>query len=122
MLSVSQSRSRFIITNLAAFQTLFAKLREASKRSSEMRISFPGELPVARVNRSASAPYLDMTSSGSIPLPSDLDIFLPSASRTSPWMTTSEKGFLPVCLSPENIMRDTQNVMISYPVTSALVG
>ena len=35
-------------------------------------MSFPGLLPVTSVKRSASAPYWSMTSSGSMPLPSDL--------------------------------------------------
>ena len=43
-----------------------------------------GLLPVARVKRSASAPYCSMISSGSMPLPRDLDIFRPCASRTMP--------------------------------------
>ena len=68
---------RFIRTNLAAFHSLFAKLRAASIFSSEKRISFPGLFPVARANLRASAPYLSMISSGSMPLPRDFDIFLP---------------------------------------------
>ena len=57
-----------------------------------------------------------------MPLPSDLDIFRPCASRTSPCTSTSENGFFPVCSKPEKIMRETQNVMMSYPVTSVEVG
>ena len=108
-----RSISRFIITKRAAFHSLFAKLRAASIFSSEKRISFPGLLPVARAKRSASAPYLSMISSGSMPLPSDLDIFLPCASRTRPWISTVSNGILPVYSSEEKIILETQKVMIS---------
>ena len=36
-------------------------------------MSFPGAFPVIRVSLSASAPYLSMTSSGSIPFPRDFE-------------------------------------------------
>ena len=76
--------SMFIRIKRAAFQILFAKLREAATFSSEKRMSFPGLLPVTSVKRSASAPYSAIISSGSTPLPSDFDIFLPCASRIRP--------------------------------------
>ena len=37
------------------------------------------------VKRTASAPYWSISSSGSMTLPSDFDIFLPCSSRTSAW-------------------------------------
>ena len=43
-----------------------------------------GALPVIRAMRRASAPYLSMTSRGSMPLPRDLLIFRPSESLTRP--------------------------------------
>ena len=101
---------------------MFVKFLAASIFSSEKRISFPGELPVASAKRSASAPYFSMISIGSMPLPSDFDIFLPSASRTRPWMNTVENGSFPVCSIDENIILDTQNEIMSYPVTSTSVG
>ena len=113
---------RFMRTKRDAFHSLLAKFRAASIFSSEKRISFPGLLPVASAKRRASAPYLDMISSGSMPLPSDLDILRPCASRTRPWMNTVEKGFCPICSRPENIIRATQKKMISYPVTRTDVG
>ena len=78
------SMVRFMRTKRDAFQSLLAKLRAASIFSSEKRISFPGLFPVTRANLSASAPYLSMISSGSMPLPSDFDILRPCASRTRP--------------------------------------
>ena len=44
-----------------------------------------------------AAPYFEMTSNGSIPLPSDFDIFLPRLSLISPWIITVWKGHFPVC-------------------------
>ena len=44
---------------------------------------------------------------------SDLDIFLPSWSRTMPWMYTSLNGTLPVKWVVIIIMRATQKKMIS---------
>ena len=113
MESGSKDSSRFIRTKRAAFQILLAKFREASTFSFEKRISFPGLFPVASVKRSASAPYLSMISKGSMPLPSDLDILRPCASRTRPWKSTVWKGALPVCSSPEKIIRATQKKMMS---------
>ena len=117
-----KSSGRFIITKRAAFHSLLAKLRLAFTFSSEKRMSLPGVEPTTSVRRSASAPYWSMISSGSMPLPKDLDILRPCASRTRPWMSTVSKGALSVYVSPEKIMRLTQNVMMSYPVTSVLVG
>ena len=66
-----------------------------------------------RVRRSASAPYFSMTSSGSMPLPRDLDIFRPWESRTRPWISTVWNGTLPVCSRAEKTMRMTQKKMMS---------
>ena len=74
----------FIKTKRAAFHILFAKLRLDFTRSYIKRISLPGLFPVASVNRKASAPYSEITSSGSMPLPKDFDILRPCSSRTSP--------------------------------------
>ncbi len=76
--------SMFMRMKRAAFQILLAKLRLACTFSLEKRMSFPGLLPVASMNRSASAPYSPMILSGSIPLPSDLLILRPCSSRTRP--------------------------------------
>ena len=53
---VPKSSGRFIRIYLEAFQSLLAKLRIASQRSGKKRMSFPGELPVMMLKRSASAP------------------------------------------------------------------
>ena len=108
-----RSMVRFIITNRLAFQILLAKLRMASHRSGRKRISLPGAFPVTRLKRSASAPYCSATSSGSMPLPRDLDILRPFSSRTRPWMSTVWKGGLPVCSQAEKIIRATQKKMMS---------
>ena len=84
-----------IIANRVAFQSLVAKLREPCTQSSEIGTSVPGLAPRARVNRSASAPYLSIQSSGSTTLPNDLDIFLPRASRTMPCRATVWNGSAP---------------------------
>ena len=44
------------MTKRAAFQSLLAKLRPPSSRSSEMRMSLPGAPPVASTKRRASVP------------------------------------------------------------------
>ena len=108
--------------NLEAFHTLLAKLRLASTLDQQKRISLPGAFPVISVYLNASAPYLSITSSGSIPFPNDLLIFLPWSSLTRPWNNTLPNGFLPICSQPENIILITQKNIISYPVTSTSVG
>ena len=78
------------------FHSLFAKLRpgaNAVSRSFGSRItSAPSELPATSVQRNASAPYSRTTSSGSIPLPSDLDILRCCVSRTVPCRYTVANG------------------------------
>ena len=76
-------------------------------------MSLPGALPVISVSRSASAPYFPITSSGSMPLPSDLLILRPCSSRTRPWKSTVLNGRSPICSYPEKIMRMTQKKMMS---------
>ena len=105
--------SRFMSTNREAFHSLLAKLPDASTLSILNLISLPGALPVARVNLRASALYSSIISSGSMPLPRDLLIFLPSASRTRPWIKTSEKGFSFIWSRADTIMRATQKNIIS---------
>ena len=75
-----------------------------------------------RVKRRLSVPYLSHISSGSMTLPVDLDIFLPSASRTRAWMYTSSKGTLSMKWMPIIIMRATQKNRMSKPVTRQDVG
>ena len=68
------------------------------------------------------SPGNDTRYSGSTPLPRDLDIFRPCSSRTRPWISTVLKGVSPIFSMPEKIILATQKKMISYPVTSMLVG
>ena len=105
--------SRFIRTKREAFQILLTKLRKDSIFSSDMRTSAPGETPISSEKRSASAPYLSMTAMGSMPLPRDLLIFLPCASRTRPCISATWKGHLPICSMPEKTMRASQKKMMS---------
>ena len=90
------SLSKFIITNLEAFQILFAKFLAASTLSGIYLISFPGAFPVTNINLKASAPYCSITSSGAITFPLDLLILYPSSPNTIPLITISSNGFLPV--------------------------
>ena len=76
-------------------------------------MSLPAELPVSSEKRSESAPYLAMTSSGSMPLPRDLVILRPWLSRTRPCTYTVSNGFFPITARPNVIMRETQKVMMS---------
>ena len=69
---------------MEAFQILFTRFLLASIFSSERLRSWPGVVPVARVNRRASVPYSSITVSGSITFPSVLDIFLPFSSLIRP--------------------------------------
>ena len=68
---------------------------------------------MAREKRSASQPYLSIISSGLIPLPRDLLILRPWASRTRPWSSTVSKGSLPICSKAEKIIRASQKKMMS---------
>ena len=108
--------------NLAAFQILFAKFDACSSFSGIYLMSFPIVVPESTENLNASAPYWSIISIGSIPFPNDFDIFLPWESLTIPCTTTSLNGFLSVNSNPCVIILDTQNVMISYPVTNTFVG
>ena len=76
-------------------------------------MSFPGELPVTRLKRRASAPYCSAITRGSMPLPRDLLILRPFSSRMMPWMKTVWKGGFLVCSQPEKIIRATQKKMMS---------
>ena len=116
------SSRRFIIVNLDAFQSLLAKLREDSSLSQINLVSLPGVIPVMSINLRASAPTLSITSSGSIPLPRDLLIFLPCSSRTSPCRNTYSNGGSPIASHPENTILITQKNRISYPVTITELG
>ena len=72
--------------------------------------------------RTASAPLRSISSSGSIPVPSDFDIRRPSGAWITEVMYTSRNGARPVNSSPIMIIRATQRKMISRAVTSASVG
>ena len=67
----------FIRTNFDAFHSLFAKFEADSSFSGMYLMSFPGVIPIINDRRNASVPYLSIISSGSIPFPRLLDIFLP---------------------------------------------
>ena len=101
---------------------MFAKFDATSSFSGIYLISFPAEIPYIKEKRKLSVPYFAIISNGSIPLPKDLDIFLPWLSRTIPWIKTSLNGSTPVCFIPENIILATQKNIISYPVTNVDVG
>ena len=64
----------------------------------------------------ASVPYRSISSSGSMPVPSDFDIRRPSGARTVEWMTTSVNGTSPSSSIPEKIIRFSQRRMISRAV------
>ena len=85
-------------------------------------MSLPGELPLVSANRRASAPYMSISSSGSITLPLDLLILTPSGSRISPCRYTVSKGISEVFLRPIIIMRATQKNRMSWPVSMSLPG
>src|SRR4030095_1664318 len=87
-----------------------------------MRMSRPWAASAASVKRKASVPYLPMIATGATTLPSDLDIFCPSASRTRAWMYTWRKGSVFMRCRPSIAMRATQKKMMSKPVTSTEVG
>jgi hypothetical protein len=57
-----------------------------------------------------------MTSTGSIPVPSDFDIRRPSGERIVEWMITSWNGMSPISSSPDMIIRFSQRKMISRAV------
>src|SRR5699024_439755 len=84
--------------------------------------SCPGVDPIKTKKRNESAPYLSMTSIGSTPLPSDLLILRPSASRINPSISTSLNGASSVHSRDCKIILATQKKMMSYPVTSTSVG
>ncbi len=68
-----------------AFHSLVAKLREPSTRAGDRRSRLAWlAASEAMVKRSASAPYLSISSRGSMALPLDFDIFWPFSSVTSP--------------------------------------
>ncbi len=78
--------------------------------------------PWVDFSRSASWEMPSITSSGSIVLPFDFDIFWPSASRTIALMYTSRKALTPANCRVVMIMRATQKKMMSKPVTSTVEG
>jgi hypothetical protein len=95
------------------------KFLDPVTHSSLMATSLPGLAPRARVNRVASAPNRPIQSSGSTVLPSDLDIFLPCWSRTSPCRAISRNGTAwdgsrsDITYRPNIIIRATQKNRMS---------
>ena len=74
--------------NWVAFQILLAKRRASSTLPMENLMFFPCEACVvsqASANRSASAPCLSITSTGSMVFPFTFDIFSPLSSVTIVW-------------------------------------
>ena len=84
--------------------------------------STPSPSPATIVQRNASAPYCRTTSSGSMPFPSDLDIFRCCMSRTVPCRYTVWYGVSPRNQHPAMTMRETQKNRISGAVTSTSPG
>jgi len=76
----------------------------------------------ASVNRSASAPYLAVMSSGSITFPRVLDIFSPCLSRTMACRNTTRNGTSPMKCRPSMAMRATQKKRMSNPVSITEFG
>jgi hypothetical protein len=72
--------------------------------------------------RSASAPWASISSSGSLPVPSDFDIRLPSGDWITEWIATSANGGSPVNSIPIITIRATQRKMMSRAVESTWVG
>lgn len=99
----------------AAFHSLVAKLRYPSTRFSSIFTSRPWLSIAAMKKRSASAPYLSIRPSGSTTLPLDLDIFWPSAARTSPCRYSRGQGFCPVIAAPIISIRASQKNRMSKP-------
>ena len=86
-------------------------------------MSRPCAAMAASVKRSASAPYSSISSSGSMTLPLDFDIFCPLLVAHQR-VDVDRRGTAPRCMKcrPIIIMRATQKKMMSKPVTSTLVG
>ncbi len=76
----------------------------------------------ANVNRSASAPYFAVMSSGSITFPRVLDIFSPFLSRTIACRKTVRKGTSCMKCSPSMAIRATQKKRMSNPVSITEFG
>ena len=92
--------SRFIMMNMAQMKeqgldaaVAFAK-EEALTDADRWILSKANDLVrdvtdnLERFEMGIAAPYLSIPSSGSMPLPKDLLIFLPCESRTRPWKST----------------------------------
>ena len=72
--------------NLYEFQILVMKFLFNLTVSSDNLISFPWAASDAKVNLRGSAPYLFISSIGSIIFPFDLDIFCPNLSLIRGWI------------------------------------
>ena len=81
-------------TNLLAFSTFIASRRPTFICASSNGESAPGPAPAAR-QRTASAPNLSRTSSGTTALPLDLLCFLRSGSSTQPEIIACDHGVTP---------------------------
>src|SRR5438093_7378655 len=109
-------------TRRVAFHSLLQKRLYPSTRLSSKRTSWLDIATDEAHARRASAPYFDIRSRGSTPVPSDLDMRRPSAACTTQWMTTSENGTSPMNSRPVMIIRLTQRLMISLAVQLMFVG
>src|SRR5579871_1771209 len=114
-----------IFTNFNAFQILLLKFLPCSRLASSNNKSFPAGEEIIIPKRTASAPYLSISSNKSGELPRLLLIFLPCLSRTIPVKYTSLNGFFSSDLTNSNpamIILATQKKIISCPVTNTEVG
>ena len=84
------------LTSRNAFQILLLKFRPCSHNASSKRISLPAGAESIIPIRTASAPYLAISSRGSGEFPSDFDILRPSLSLTIPVKYTFLKGIVPL--------------------------
>ena len=75
-----------------------------------------------RPKRTASAPCSAISSSGSIPVPSDLDMRRPSGAMIVELIDTWANGTSPVNSMPSMTIRATHRKMMSRPVVSTSVG
>jgi hypothetical protein len=90
-------------------------------RSAEKRTSCVDDI-ASSPKRTASAPWCSISSSGSTPVPSDLDIRRPSGAWITAWIGTSVNGSRPVNSIPNITIRATHRKMMSRAVEHTFVG
>ncbi len=105
--SASASGSTPSSTSREAFHSLFARSRPCWTRCWEKRTSWVEDM-ASRPKRRASAPCSSISSIGSMPVPSDLDMRRPSGAWITEWIGTSVNGTVPVNSIPNMIIRATQ--------------